>query len=160
MGTKSKRDYNDPLAIHNELAAIDRKDYTYYDQLTEDQKKEFSPYILMRWCSTVEGNNDISKYYAIATNEFSNLNFFSLSRHKKLQWLIICTVSPNVGKQRHYWLGANKGKGSSALKNMLMEQLPNTKENDIDLILKLRTKEEIKEWLKQCGKEEKKLKLL
>jgi hypothetical protein len=160
MGTKSKKDYNDPLAIHNEMAAFDRKEYDYYDRLTEDQKKQFSPYILMRWGSTVEGNNDISKYYAVAANEYVNTSLWSLSKHKKLQWLTCCTVSPGIGKQRHYWLGANKGKGSSALKNLLLELLPNEKESDIDLMLKVNTKEEIKEWLRQCGKPEKELKAL
>jgi len=160
MGTKSKKDYSDPLAIHNEMAAFDRKDYDYYDRLTDDQKKVFSPYILMRWGSTVEGNNDISKYYAVATNEFVNAHLWSLNKHKKLQWLSCCTVSPGIGKQRHYWLGANKGKGSSALKNILLELLPNEKESDIDLMIQLNTKEEIKEWLRQCGKQEKELKAL
>jgi hypothetical protein len=158
MATKSKKDFNDPLSIWNEMIAVDKKDYDYYDRLTDDQKKQFSPYLIMRWSSTVEGNNDIAKYYAVATNEFANTNFFDLSKHKKLQWLSICAISPNIGKQKHYWLGAAKGKGSSALKNILMERLPNTKENDIDLILQTNSKEEIKEWLRQWGMEEKELK--
>jgi hypothetical protein len=160
MSKKTKKEYDDPLSIWQEMKAVDLKDYDYYDRLNEDQKKQFSTYLLMRWASTVEGTGDIPKYYTVATNEFVNANFFSLSRHKKLQWLIICAISPNIGKQRHYWLGANKGKGSSALKNILLELLPNTKESDIDLMLKLNAKEELKEWLRQCGKDEKTLKAL
>jgi hypothetical protein len=160
MGTQTKKDYNDPLAIHNEMAAFDRKEYDYYDRLDDDQKKKFSPYLMMRWGSTVEGNNDIAKYYTVATNEFVNTNLWTIQKHKKLQWLTCCAVSPGLGKQKHYWLGAAKGKGTSALKNILLEQLPNTKESDIDLILDMKSKEEIKEWLRQCGIEEKTLKVL
>jgi hypothetical protein len=160
MTIKSKKEYNDPLSIWNEMKALDSKDYVYFDKLTDDQKKEFSPYLLMRWGSTVEGNNDISKYYAVATNEFVNLNFWQLQKHKKLQWLSLCAVSPKLGKQKHYWLGTSKGKGSSTLKNILMEQLPTTKERDIDLMIKMNTKDQIKDWLRECGLEEKSLKLL
>jgi len=160
MGLKTKKDYNDPLSIWNEMIAVDKKDYDFYDRLNDDQKKQFSPYLMLRWGSTVEGNSDISKYYAVATNEFVNINFFDLSKHKKLQWLLCCCISPNAGKQKHYWLGAAKGKGSSALKNLVMEQLPTTKESDIDLMLVTQTKEEIIEWLRQCGMEEKILKPL
>jgi hypothetical protein len=161
MGTKSKRDYNDPLSIWNIMAAADKKDYDYYDRLNDDQKKEFSPYLIMRWFSNVDGNGDISKYYIIAVNEFVNNCLWDISKHKKLSWLCICFSSPNVGKQKHGWLGAAKGKKTNTLKNKIMELLPNTKESDIDLLMKVHTTEEIKEWLKlQCGIEEKSLKLL
>ena len=157
---KTKKDYNDPLAIWNEMAAVDKKDYGFYDRLTEDQKKKFSPYLIMRWTSSIEGNGDMAKYYLVATNEFTNNNLWDISKHKKLQWLTCCTISPIAEKQKHYWLGAAKGKGTSSLKNILLEQLPNEKENDIDLILKINSKEEIKEWLRKCGIEEKILKPL
>lgn len=160
MSKKTKKEYDDPLSIWQEMKAVDLKDYDYYDRLNEDQKKQFSTYLLMRWASTVEGNGDIPKYYAVATNEFVNANFFSLSRHKKLQWLSICAISPNIGKQKHYWLGAAKGNGSSSIKKLLMEHLPITKEDEIDLILRVNTKEEIILWLRQCGIEEKVLKSL
>lgn len=160
MGTKSKRDWNDPLAIHNEMAAFDRKDYGYYDRLDDDQKKQFSPYILMRWGSTVEGNDDISKYYAVAVNEFVNGDFWSLNKHKKLQWLICCTASPGIGKQKHYWLGANKRESSNPFKKYLMEYYPNMKLDEIDLILKTHSIEELKDWLRRCGLDEKTLKQL
>lgn len=161
MATKiSKKDYNDPLAIWNEMSAVDKKDYNFYDRLNDEQKKKFSTYLIMRWASTVEGNNDISKYYNIATNEFVNINLWDLSKHKKLQWLTCCAISPKLGKQKHYWLGAAKGNGSSSIKKLLMEHLPITKEDEIDLILRVNTKEEIILWLRQCGIEEKVLKSL
>ena len=161
MATKTKKEYNDPLSIWQEMAALDRKDYSYYARLNDDQKKEFSPYLLMRWGSLVENNGDIAAYYAVAMNEYVNQNLWELAKHKELQWLCLCAVSPNVGKQKHGWLGAAKGKKTNTLKNKIMELLPNTKESDIDLLMKVHTTEEIKEWLKlQCGIEEKSLKLL
>jgi hypothetical protein len=155
MGTKTKRDYNDPLSIWQEMAAFDRKDYTYYDRLTDDQKKEFSPYLMMRWGSTVDGNNDTSKYYALASNEYVNNNFWQLSKHPKLQWLLCCAVSPTCGKQKHYWIGSSKKESTNSLRKLLVEYLPNTKSDEIDLILKVNTRENIKDWLRCNGIEEK-----
>jgi hypothetical protein len=160
MGTRTKKDYNDPLAIWNEMAGFDRKDYDYYDRLTDDQKKQFSPYLMLRWGSTVEGNNDISKYYAVASNEFVNADFWSIQKHKKLQWLLCCVVSPNVGKQKHYWLGTAKRESGSNLRKLLLDKLPNTKIDEIDLILKVKNTEEIIQWLKSFGLDEKTLKSL
>ena len=155
-----KKDYNDPLSIWNEMAAVDNKDYEFYDRLTDDQKKIFSPYLILKWGSAVEGNGDISKYYAVSANEFANIDFFNLSKHKKLQWLVCCAISPKIGKQRHYWLGGSKRKGSSALKNLILEQLPTIKESDVDLILHTQPKEEIFQWLRNSGIDEKILKPL
>lgn len=160
MSTKTKKDYNDAMAIWNITSAADKKDYGYYDRLNEDQKKEFSPYLIMRWFSNVDGNGDISKYYAVSTNEFVNSNLFDLSKHKKLLWQCICASSPGLNRQKHGWLSATKGRKSSSLKNKLLEYLPNTKLDDIELLMKVHSTEEIKEWLKQFGIEEKVLKSL
>ena len=69
-------------------------------------------------------------------------------------------MSPKTGRQKHYWLGPAKGKSSSALKNLILEQLPATKESDIDLMLATQTKEEIINFLRSTGLEETKIKLL
>jgi len=109
--------------------------------------------------STVLGNNDISKYYNIAANSFVNENFWDISNNKEFAWLLLCTMSPGIGKQKHYWLGAAK-KNSNKLKNALLELLPNKKESDIDLILSLNSKDEIFDWMRSLGWEEKRLKEL
>ena len=160
MGTKSKKDYNDPLAIWNEMKALNQKNHKYYDNLTEEQQKKFSPYLLLRWGACVEGNTELSKYYAVAANEFVNINFWEITKHKKLAWLCLCTISPNIENPKHYWLGSAKKENLNPLRNKLLELLPTTKEKDIDLMLQLNNKEEIKGWLRQCGLQEKDLKAI
>jgi len=157
---KKTTDYSSSINIFNLLSAIDKKDYNYFDNLSEEEQKQISPYLLMRWGSTVHGNNDISKYYALSTNSFVNENFWDYSNNKKFSWLLLCSASPGIGKQKHYWLGAAKGKNESKLKKALLELMPNKKSSEIDLILKVNTKEEIFEWLRSLGWEEQKLKEL
>lgn len=153
MSTKSKKEYNDKIAIWNLMSALDRKDYDYYDRLTLEEQNKISPYLLMRWMVSVEGTGDIPSYYVVATHELSNLNLFNISKHKKLCWLILCTISPKIGKQRHFWLGnsVSTKKKNTEIKERLCALLPNMKEEEIDLIIKLKTSREIETWLEENG---------
>ena len=107
---KTPVDYNSKLYIGNELAALDRKDRNYFDSMTDEEQKSFSPYQFIRWGATVEGDPDLAAYYLMSTNERLNKNFFDISatQHKKLLWLLATTISPGMGKQRHTWLAAKK----------------------------------------------------
>jgi hypothetical protein len=100
----------DRLHIQNEMRAFDRKDRGFYDSLTEEEQRKFSPFLMIRWGSAVEGSRELEEYYVIATNERMNRNFFSINtaRHKKLQWLMATSVSPNLGAHRHPWIAPYK----------------------------------------------------
>jgi hypothetical protein len=91
----------DKLSIANEMKMFDRKVRSFYDDLTAEEKKKFSNYLMIRWGSAVEGSVDLQKFYIISTNQRLNRKFFELSKHPKLQWLLATTVSPDMGAQRH-----------------------------------------------------------
>ena len=42
-------DFNSPLYIGNEMAAFDRKDRKYYDKFTDEERKQFSTYLMLRY---------------------------------------------------------------------------------------------------------------
>jgi hypothetical protein len=88
------------------IAAIDKKDYDYYDRLTEEQKKKFVPYMMLMWVSTVKGSHDLQNYYLQSTDYHANKHMFneSVQKHPKLQWLMLCAASPGMGKQYHQWI--------------------------------------------------------
>ena len=95
---------SDKLSIKNEMAQFDRKNRNFYDELTDEEKKKFSTFLMIRYGASVSGNSDLQAYYLMATNERLNKNFFDLGKHSKLQWLCATTVSPDMGNQFHYWL--------------------------------------------------------
>jgi len=161
MVKAKKKTYDDPeISIFQLLKSIDLKEYDYYEKLNEEQKKKIACYVLFRWAACVEGNNDISKYYTISANSFINENFFDLGKHPKLQWLLICAGSPNVGAQKHYWLGSGKKGKGNPLRTFILEKFPHMKLDEIDLMLTVTSQEEIKIWLKNLGLEEKEVKKL
>jgi hypothetical protein len=88
------------------LAAIDKKDYEYYDRLTDEQKKKFVPYMMILWTSIIKANKDIQNYYLQSTEYHANKYLFNenVQQHPKLQWLMLCASSPGLGKQFHQWI--------------------------------------------------------
>jgi hypothetical protein len=152
------KDKDDPLNIFNVLKQIDNKNYDFYDSLDENQKKTIAPYVIMKWDASVYGSYDLQGYHVVANNTYVNEDFFSLYNHKKLQYLLCCVPSPGLGNQKHYWLGSQKGKRKSPLKNYLLEKFSLCKESDIDVMLATTSREEMEVWLKSNGLEEKQIK--
>jgi hypothetical protein len=150
------------LDLKRVMRAIDKKDYDFYDNLTPEDKKLFSPYLSLRWMASVTGNEDLQSYYLLSTNERVNKNFWSISKHHKLCWLCMVAAAPGVGEQFHYWLTAKKKEGSSKKKvrDELLKAFPTLKESDIDLMLLTNTEQDIAEWLNQQGLEDKEVKAI
>ncbi len=88
------------------LTAIDKKDYSYYDRLTPEQQKKFVPFMMLHWISAIKGSEGLSRYYVMSTNEYANKYLFNenVIKHPKLQWLMLCSASPGMGKQFHQWI--------------------------------------------------------
>ena len=146
---------SDKLNIANEMRMFDRKVRTFYDDLTAEEKKKFSNYLMIRWGSSVEGSRELQEYYLISTNERLNKHFFALSKHPKLQWLCATTVSPDMGTPRHTWISPKKKEaGASAKRKVIEEMYPHAKDDEIDLLCKLVTNAEIKAYKKNKGDEE------
>ena len=143
---------SDKLNIANEMRCLDDKDRFFYDSLTEEERKKFSTYLMIRWGSSVVGSSELQEWYLRACNERLNKHFFELGRHPKLQWLLATTVSPGMGTHRHQWIAPKKKeKGDNEIKKALMEFLPAAKADDINTLSKLITKKELKEILRDHG---------
>lgn len=148
----------DPLYIGNEMAAFDRKDRAYYDKFTDEQKKKFSTYLMLKYGANVSGNKDFQEWYLRATNERVNKHFFDINKHTKLQWLTCTTVSPSMGNQFHYWLKAKKKEGDNKSQKFLAKIYPNMKSDEIDLLAKLNDKRDLRDMARELGYDDKRIK--
>ena len=136
------------------MRQFDRKNREFYDELTEEERKKFSPYLMIRWGSAIEGHRELQEYYVIATNERLNKHFFSVntSRHKKLQWLLATTVSPDMGTPRHFWIAPRKKDAAdSAKKKLLTELFPDLRDSEIDVLAAVNDIKEIREYQRAQG---------
>jgi hypothetical protein len=147
---------SDKLNIANEMRVFDRKDRTFYDNLTAEERKKFSNFLMIRWGSAVEGSRDLQEFYVISCNERFNKHFFDLGKHPKLQWLCATTVSPDLGTPRHPWIAPKKKEaGLSAKRKALMEIFPTYKSDEIDVMAQIVTQKEIDAYHKLAGQEKK-----
>lgn len=152
----------DKLSIANEMTQFDQKNRKFYDSLTDEERKKFSNYLMVRWGSAVQVGNSardqaIQQYYLQSCNENLNKHFFAINRHPKLQWLCATAVSPDDGIKRHQWIAPKKKEpGAGSIKKQLAELFPNMKNDEIDLMATINTKKELDEYLKQLGQEIKK----
>lgn len=144
----------DPLHISNEMRQLDLKNRDFYDDLGAELQKKFSPYLMLRWGSCVDGSRDLQEFYVIATNERLNKHFFNVNgtRHKKLLWLMATSVSPGIGSHRHNWIAAKKrDKTNSARKKQLRELFPNYRDDEIDLMCEINSQSEINAYVRKLG---------
>ena len=145
------------LSIQNEMTQFDRKNREFYDSLTDEERKKFSNYLMIRWGSAVQGSQELQEFYVIATNERLNKRFFDINRHPRLQWLCATTVSPGLGTHRHPWIAPKKREaGATGIRKQLAELYPHMKDDELDVMVKINTKKDIDAYLKQAGQETKK----
>jgi hypothetical protein len=142
----------DKLSINNEMAQLDTKNRGFYDELTEEERKKFATYLMLRYAASVEGNADLQEWYLRVTNERVNQNFFDLSKHPKLQWLLCTSVSPGMGRQRHYWQASKKKEGSNTkITKFLTKLYPHMKSDEIELLAEINDLKEVKELARSMG---------
>ena len=154
------------LDIFKTLRAIDNKDRNYYDNLTDEEKKGFAPFVLNRWLSSVDSNMpELVEWWLRATDENFNMHLLNLNsaemKHPKLQWLMATACSPGMGVMKHQWVGYKKKTGKAVnnkVKKFLMDQYPTFKEEDVLLLMTLITNKEIRAYAKELGMVDKEIK--
>jgi hypothetical protein len=130
------------LDIKRELNAVDQKNYDFYTNLTDEEKKVFSPFILMRYTSNVQSSDrEIQEWFVEMTNEMVNKNQNDLRHHKELIWKLYAATGIGQNFYHPYLAGAKKEKANK-IEKLLCEIHPAMKMSDIKLMAKLMTKED------------------
>lgn len=140
------------LDIKRQLRAVDDKNYYFYDNLTDDEKKAFSPYILMRYISNVQmDDRDIQEWYVEMTNEMVNKNHWDLSKnHKELLWKLFAATGTGVHCYHPYLRAGSKEKANK-IEKLLCELYPTMKMDEIKMIASMMDKKDIEELFDKMG---------
>ena len=135
----------------------------WYNSLDSELKKTFSSYVSMRFASSVKSNKILQESYIESVNEFCNKYFSTIQKHEGdslLFWKLLCLCGSGQ-KQFHPWLKAPKGKGKKTkIFDFLQSCYPNYKNDEIETLISVLDKKEIKEMAKQAGLDDKEIKLL
>lgn len=133
------------LDIFRVLNAVDRRDKKFYDNLTDEERKAFSPYVMLRWVSTVNSNPVLEQWYVEETNRMVNINYFTLAKHPKFVWLMYSQVGSTQRTKHEYIARANTKKDKNLA--ALMKLYPSMKKSDLELLLKVADQKELKDLL-------------
>lgn len=116
------------------LPAIDLGQKQFYETLTDEEKKGFSPWLVQRYLSSAESaDNRIIERYLIMTNELVNKN--GIKDHE-LTWKLMTIVG--CGKSvKHPYVAPSKGKKrkSNAFKQWYSDQHPELNDQELEILL-------------------------
>ena len=144
------------IPLKDVMAAIDKKDRGFYNRLTDEQKKAFSAWMMMRYCSSVQGRDAAN--YIYMTNELVNYQFMEVSKHPELQWLLLSACGTGKIGFHPYLKPPNSRKKKSKIFDFVYETFPHMKAEDINNLIGLNSKEELKELAKAHGYDDKTIK--
>lgn len=139
------------LDIKRELNAVDQRNYDFYDKLPDDQKKEFSPYVLMRYVASVQGDVDIQEWFLDRTNECVNKHHWVLSKnHKALLWKLFAATGAGVNCYHPYLKAGTKEKAVK-IEKLLVQLYPAMKLSEIKMLAKMMDKKDKEELFDKMG---------
>ena len=144
------------IPLKDVLAAIDKKDRNFYNRLNDDQRKAFSAWMMMRYCSSVQGRDAAN--YIYLTNELVNFQFMEVSKHPELQWLLLSACGTGKIQFHPYLKPPNAKKKKNKVSEFLYGLYPHSKPEDIELMIKLNTNEELKALAYDYGYDDKTIK--
>lgn len=142
------------------LQALDKRDLLFYSKLTDEDKKHYTPFVLMQFMGSVTDQNNMAAYAALATNDLINIGFWNLGKHPELLHLLMC-VAGLGSKQYRPWLTTKKKKSSSAIiDSWLIEQQPDLNDDEINIIKQSYDTKSWTEMVKSSGISDEKVKEL
>ena len=140
--------------LRSGLKAVDFRNKDYWDRIDDHEKSLYSPYMIMRYASSVSGEKFYQEHYVEMINECVNKHLFTLSsKHKKLCW-ILTAMCGALKQQFHPWIKPMKRVPNKSLKQ-LQKIYPTMKETDLETLDKIISDKELEELLESHGIESK-----
>ncbi len=132
------------------LPALDTRNKTLYENLSEEEMKGFSPWLVQRYLSSAESaNNAIIEHYLIMTNDIVNVNFSEV-KDPEMTWKLMSMVG--IGKSlKHPYIapGGGKRKKKNAFRAWLSELHPHLDDQELDIWISNLDKKSAKDMLEQ-----------
>lgn len=127
-----------------------------YDAAGEDGKKDIKGDLwnLNRYISSVKGKFEDQALAVFKVNEYYNKNWNVLggTNHIKLQWQLLCVAGKTGKKMFHPWIGLKKKKDESSKAVKLLSQIyPEMKLDEVELLARISTKKELREYAEAHG---------
>jgi hypothetical protein len=144
------------LDLATTLTAIDKKDYSYYDNLSDDMKKLYTPFVLMRFISSATNSGGLHEFHIQMINDYVNTDFWSISKYPDFQHMLLCLCGTGT-KQYHKWI-PSKNERKEKWIDLIKESNPNINKDEINILRKIYTNDDIFNLAIRSGKSDKEAK--
>lgn len=126
----AKKEYK--LDMFEVIRQAEMKNYDYFSKLSDDQKKEFSPWLAMRFMSaSMDGYDAISTL--LMTDFALNQDFSVVSKDKELFYRLMCVVGEGSSK-KHFMVKPPKKRIENPLVFELFKDFFNETMEEIEII--------------------------
>ena len=138
------------LDLKSTLRNADLRNKNHFDSMSDEDKKLYSPFLIMKYMASVKGEQWMQEHYVEMINECINKHLFTLSsKHKKLCW-ILTAMCGGLKQQFHPWIKPMKRVPNKSLKQ-LQQLYPNMKESDLETLDAIITDKELEELQESHG---------
>jgi hypothetical protein len=152
---------SEKIELKDKLAAVDMNYKGLWDEIDDDQRKSLKNefFILNRYISNVKtSNRDIQEHYVLAVNEYFNKHWYTLQKHPKLMWQLLCmTAHESQQIFYHEWIGFKKKKSPNKVQKLLEVLYPDKKIDEIELLAELTTISDAKKLAQDYGYDDKQI---
>lgn len=149
------------LEMKTVLGSIDTQKLDFYDKLAPEERKAFSPWVIMRYMSSLPNNHPLQRYAILAVNDLINVGFGEYSKHPELQYLRLCCAG--IGdKTYRAWIPASSGKKSNKnpITTLLCEWFPELNNTELEILISTLTEESLSDLARSNDIPEKQIKEL
>lgn len=146
------------LDLKRTLREIDTRSLVWYDFMLDEERKAFSPYLMMRYAASNQDTNPLAHQICVqGVNELVNKNFDVLSKHPKLFWMLLAIGG--VGSvQFHPWLNYKTKKSNKKSVKFLEDRYPTMKRDDLEMMAELNDVKDLRQWAENLGWDKKEIK--
>ena len=150
------------IALKEKILAVDLGAKNLWDDIDDDQRKALKSelWILNRYISNAKtSNREHAEHFVLTVNEYFNKHWFTLQKHPKLMWQLLCLCNWDGNKTfYHEWLGLGKKTKSTKRIKLLEDIYPNMKQDELELLAEISTNDELKELARELNWTDKEIK--
>jgi hypothetical protein len=139
------------LDIGRELRGVNDRNHDFYKNLTDEEKKAFSPYLLMRYVSNPQVDTESYEFILNRVNNLVNINHWTLSKgHKPLLWELFASCGLGMPVKYTYLKASSKEKANK-IEKLLEELYPAMKLSDIKVLASMMDDKDKQELFDKMG---------
>lgn len=143
------------IPLNEMLSALDRQDFDWYKNLSDEDKKAWSSWLTLRYASSVKGKGQDDAL--LNTNEFVNKHYLHLYKDDDLMWRLLCLTG--TGKsQFHEWIKPpHSNKAKDKISEWVLSIYPHMKNDELELFRSMNDDKDLKRLAVDMGMTDKEI---